>query len=143
MIATTEILNAKILIVDDAAANVLLMERLLAMAGYTSVHATSDPNEVCILHRKNLYDLIVLDLVMPGLDGFQVMEALKLIEPGTYLPVLVLSAQPGHKQRALEAGARQFLGKPFQFAEFAALVNHMLDQRLSHMQGINHIKVLE
>ena len=72
MIATTEILNAKILIVDDAAANVLLMERLLAMADYTSVHATSDPNEVCILHRKNLYDLIVLDLVMPGLDGFQV-----------------------------------------------------------------------
>ncbi len=137
MMTTTDILNAKILIVDDTAANVRLMERILAMAGYTSVHSTTDPNEVCILHRKNLYDLIVLDLLMPGLDGFQVMEALKEIEPGNYLPVLALTAQPDHKQRALEAGAKNFLGKPFQFAEFTALVNHMLDYRLSHMQGIN------
>lgn len=59
---------------------------------------------------------------------------------GTYLPVLALTAQPDHKQRAFEAGAKTFLGKPFQFAEFTALVNHMLDHRLSHMQGFNASK---
>ncbi|MDP2945931.1 MAG: response regulator, partial [bacterium] len=75
-------------------------------AGYVSITSTRDPTEVCGLHLKNCYDLILLDLQMPGMDGFQVMEGLKTIETDGYLPVHVITAQPAHKQRALEAGAK-------------------------------------
>ena len=72
-----DILDASILIVDDQESNVRLLEQLLADTGYTRVSSTMDPREVCALHRKNRYDLILLDLQMPGMDGFQVMEGLK------------------------------------------------------------------
>ena len=75
-----DILQAKILVVDDQPANVLLLERMLGGAGYASVTSTFDPLAVCDLHGKHCYDLIVLDLQMPGMDGFQVMEGLKHIE---------------------------------------------------------------
>jgi DNA-binding response OmpR family regulator len=81
-----------------------------------------DPTQVCELHRMNRYSLILLDLQMPGMDGFQVMEGLKEIEEGGYLPVLVLIAQPSHKLRALEAGAKDFVSKPFDLAELRARV---------------------
>src|SRR6185295_14635539 len=112
MLSSVDILNAKILIVDDQEANVRLLERTLCGAGYTAVSSTMDPREVVELYRKNHFDLILLDLQMPGMDGFQVMEGLKEIETGGYLPVLVVTAQPGHKVRALEAGAKDFISKP-------------------------------
>jgi CheY-like chemotaxis protein len=117
MVSSADILNAKILVVDDKEANVRLIEGMLRVAGYTSVHSTTDPNEVCELHRKNRYGLILLDLQMPGMDGFQVMEGLTEIEADGYLPVLVITAHPGHKLRALEAGAKDFVSKPFDLAE--------------------------
>ena len=76
-----------------------------------------NPQEVCALHRRNRYDLILLDLQMPGMDGFQVMEGLKTNERDGYLPVLVITAQPGHKLRALQAGAKDFISKPFDLVE--------------------------
>ena len=91
----TGILEASLLVVDDQEANVLLLERMLAGAGYKSVTSTRDPRAVCELHRKNRYDLILLDLQMPVIDGFEVMEGLKEIEKDGYLPVLVVTAQPG------------------------------------------------
>src|SRR5258705_4079797 len=97
MISSSDILKASILIVDDQAADVSLLEEMLHGAGHVSIASTMDPYKVCELHRKNRYSLIVLDLQMPGLDGFQVMEALKAIETGGYLPVLVTAAEPGHK----------------------------------------------
>src|ERR1700681_4917124 len=103
MVSSADILKARILVVDDKEANVRLLEGMLRVAGYTSVHSTTDPNEVCELHCKNRYGLILLDLQMPGMDGFQVMDGLKKIEAGGYLPVLVITAQPAHKLRALEA----------------------------------------
>ena len=106
MISPSDILNAKILIVDDQEANILLLERMLRGAGYTSISSTTDPRQVCGLHRENRYDLILLDLQMPGVDGFQVMDALKDLETEGYLPVLVITAQPEHKLRALKSGAR-------------------------------------
>ncbi|MDZ4730466.1 MAG: response regulator, partial [Xanthomonadales bacterium] len=111
------ILAASILIVDDQAANVQLLTRLLTDAGYTGVTATMNPMEVCALHRRNAYDLILLDLQMPGMDGFSVMEGLKTNDNESYLPVIVLTAQPGHKLRALAAGAKDFISKPFDLVE--------------------------
>jgi adenylate cyclase len=132
MISTSDILRGKILIVDDQKANVLLLERRLHGAGYVSIASTMDPGEIRELYRKNRYDLILLDLQMPGMDGFQVMESLKKIETGGYLPVLVITAQPDHKQRALKAGAKDFISKPFHLDEVLMRVHNMLEARLLH-----------
>jgi serine phosphatase RsbU (regulator of sigma subunit) len=134
MVSLADILNAKILVVDDKEANVRLIEGMLRIAGYTCVYSTTDPAEVCELHSKNRYGLILLDLQMPGMDGFQVMEGLKKIEADGYLPVLVITAQPDHKLRALEAGAKDFVSKPFDMAELRARVHNILEVRLLHLE---------
>src|ERR1035438_3022516 len=122
MVAEADILSARILVVDDQEANVRLLEGMLRIAGYTSVDSTMDPLQVCDLHRKNRYSLILLDLQMPRMDGFQVMEGLKLIEEEGDLPVIVITAQPAHKLRALQSGAKDFIGKPFDLAELPGRV---------------------
>jgi len=134
VISPLEILHGKILIVDDQAANVALLEQMLLGAGYVSVTTTTDPRAVAELHRQHHYDLILLDLQMPGVDGFQVMEKLQEIETDNYLPVLVLTAQPDHKLRALKAGAKDFVSKPFDLAEVLLRVHNMLEVRLLHQQ---------
>ena len=134
MISSSDILHGNILIVDDQKANVVLLEWMLRGAGYVSVTSTTNPGEVCELYRKNRYDLILLDLQMPGMDGFQVMAGLKEMETDGYLPVLVLTAQPAHKLRALKAGARDFVGKPFDLAEVLIRVHNMLEVRLLHLE---------
>ena len=143
MISEQEILNASILIVDDQEANVLLLDHILKGAGYACIASTMDPREVCELHRKNHYDLILLDLLMPGMDGFQVMEGLKEIEPDGYLPVLVITAQPDHKLRALQAGAKDFISKPFDLVEVQTRIHNMLEVRLLYKKLENSNKVLE
>lgn len=135
MLSPSEILNAAILIVDDQEANVLLLERMLRGAGYRSVASVRDPHQVCDLHRQNRYSLILLDLQMPGMDGFQVMAGLKEIETDGYLPVLVITAQPDLKLRALRAGAKDFVGKPFDLAEVLMRVHNMLEVRLLHLES--------
>jgi hypothetical protein len=135
VINQSDILKAGILIVDDQEANVALLEQMLHGAGYVSVSSTKDPHAVCALHRKYRYDLIVLDLQMPGIDGFQVMEALREIEPAGYLPVLVITAQPGHKLRALNSGAKDFISKPFDLPEVLVRVRNMIEVRLMHQHG--------
>src|ERR1019366_4964137 len=143
MISSSDILNSKVLIVDDQEANVRLLERILRGAGYASVASTMDPRGVCELHRQNHYDLILLDLQMPGMDGFQVMEGLKEIETEGYLPVLVITADPSHKLRALLAGAKDFISKPLDMAEVRARAHNMLEVRLLHMKARNYSKALE
>ena len=143
MITESDILNASILIVDDQEANVSLLEQLLREAGYTRVASTMNPHEVCALHRKNRYDLILLDLQMPGMDGFQVMEGLKTNDADGYLPVLVITAQPGHKLRALQAGAKDFISKPFDLVEVKTRIHNMLEVRLLYKKLENYSKVLE
>ena len=143
MISEHEIHNANILIVDDQQPNVALLGEMLREAGYACVASTTDPHAVCELHRKNHYDLILLDLLMPGMDGFQVMEGLKEIETDGYLPVLVITAQPGHKLRALAAGAKDFVAKPFDLVEVKTRIHNMLEVRLLYRKLENYNKVLE
>ena len=143
MINTPDIINGKILIVDDQEVNIILLERILKGAGYVSISSTMDPGEVCELHLKNRYDLILLDLQMPAMDGFQVIEGLKKIELDGYLPVLVITAQPSHKLRALQVGAKDFISKPFEQAEVLARVHNMLEVRLLHRELQNYNDALE
>ena len=143
MSLSAEILKASILIVDDQAANVQLLEQLLGEAGYSNLTATMKPEEVCALHRKNAYDLILLDLQMPVMDGFQVMEGLKTNTADSYLPVIVLTAQPGHKLRALQMGAKDFISKPFDLVEVKTRIHNMLEVRLLYKKLANYNQQLE
>ncbi len=143
MVGNADILNASILIVDDQEANVQLLEKMLREVGYRHITSTMDPHTVDALHRANRYDLILLDLQMPGMDGFQVMEGLKTNAADGYLPVLVLTAQPGHKLRALQAGAKDFISKPFDLVEVKTRIHNMLEVRLLYKKLDNYNKVLE
>ncbi|WP_374360590.1 diguanylate cyclase domain-containing protein [Pseudoduganella danionis] len=129
-----DILNARILVVDDNADNLELMCEILHDGGYRDVSATSQPEQVCAMHRQHGYDLILLDLQMPGFNGFQVMQGLKEIEQGGYLPVLALTAQPSFKIAALEAGARDFISKPFDLMEVYKRIHNMLEVRLLYRE---------
>jgi len=135
-----EILNAKILVVDDNADNIELMLEILSDAGYSDVNSTMLPEQVCPLHRQHCYDLILLDLQMPELNGFQVMKGLKEIEQGGYLPVLALTAQPSFKIAALEAGARDFISKPFDLLEVHKRIHNMLEVRLLYKELAQYSK---
>ncbi|MDP1831536.1 MAG: sigma 54-interacting transcriptional regulator [Geothrix sp.] len=143
MLDLLEILGAKVLIVDDQEANVRLLEKTLSSAGYTRISSTMDPRAVCDLHRDNNFDLILLDLQMPDMDGFQVMEGLKAIETGSYVPVLVITAQPELKLRALRAGAKDFISKPLDLSELKTRIHNMLEVRLLYKKMEDYSKILE
>jgi diguanylate cyclase (GGDEF)-like protein/PAS domain S-box-containing protein len=134
MISQADIRRARILVVDDQPVNVQLLDYLLKTTGYEFVDSTTDPNQVVELHREKHYDLIILDLHMPGMDGFQVMEQLKPIEQGAWLPVLVVTAEPEMKLAALKAGARDFISKPFDTVEVMARIRNLLEVRLLHRE---------
>jgi CheY-like chemotaxis protein len=138
-----DILKASILIADDQMSNVHLLQQLLIEAGYLNVSSTINPRDVCTLHRKYSFDLILLDLHMPEMDGFQVMEALRTKETESYLPVLVLTAQPGHKVRALQCGAKDFISKPFDLIEVKSRIRNMLEVRLLYRKLQNYNALLE
>ena len=138
-----DIYAASILIVDDQESNVRLLQRLLEDAGYTRVSFTMNPTEVCALHRKHAYDLILLDLQMPGMDGFAVMEGLKTNQNDDYLPVIVLTAQPGHKLRALQAGAKDFISKTIDLLEVKTRIYNMLEVRVLYRNLAQHNELLE
>lgn len=143
MINASEILDARILIVDDQETNVILLEQFLSEAGYTNVTSTMRPEEVCGMHRKFSFDLILLDLQMPDMDGFQVMSELKCNDTDSYLPVIVLTAQPNHKLQALQAGAKDFISKPFDLLEVKTRINNMLEVRLLYKKLESYNRMLE
>jgi CheY-like chemotaxis protein len=143
MITQSEIFNASILVVDDQASNISLLEQLLSTSGYTAVSSTMDPQKVFALHRQHHYDLILLDLQMPVMDGFEVMAGLKANKNDAYLPVLVLTALPSHKLQALQAGAKDFISKPFDFLEVQTRIRNMLEVRLLYKKLEDYNKLLE
>jgi DNA-binding NarL/FixJ family response regulator len=129
--------SARILIVDDQLANVALLEDLLDGAGYTAMRGITDPRQVVGEFNSFSPDLVLLDLVMPGLDGFGVMAQLRpLIAKGTFLPILVLTAEltPEAKRRALSEGATDFLTKPLDTVEVLLRIHNLLQTRALHLQ---------
>jgi diguanylate cyclase (GGDEF)-like protein/PAS domain S-box-containing protein len=143
MISLNDIRRARILVVDDEPVNVQLLEYLLKTTGYENVTSTNDPRQVVSLHLKHRFDLIILDLHMPGMDGFDVMEALKPLESDSWLPVLVVTAEPDKKLAALEAGARDFIGKPFDTVEVMTRIRNLLEVRLLHRESQDYGVQLE
>ena len=142
-IADADLLGASILIVDDQLPNVQLLQELLHNAGYTNVSATLDSREVCDLHRTHNYDLILLDLQMPNMDGFQVMQGLNEIATDAYAPVLAITAQPAHKLKALASGAKDFISKPFDLLEVKTRIRNMLELRLIYRRLVASNRELE
>ena len=138
-----DLFNARILIVDDQLTNVESLKELLTEVGYTGVSSTTDSRQVGALHRKHQYDLILLDLQMPYMDGFEVMEELNSNITDDYLPVIVLTAQPAHKLRALQSGAKDFLSKPFDLIEIKTRINNMLEVRLLYKKLEEYSRSLE
>lgn len=129
--------DARILIVDDNPTNVMLLEALLKKNGYTQVKGTTDPLETMPLYESFRPDLLLLDLQMPGLDGFGVLEQLQdITKEGDFLPVIVLTSEvaPEAKHRALSSGARDFVTKPFDHTEVLLRVRNLLEIKYLHAQ---------
>ncbi len=143
MVSASDILKGKILIVDDQESAARLLMEMLRDAGYSAVSFTTNARDVRALHDKNRYDLILLDLQMPGMSGFHVMKELSALETDTYLPVLALTAEPAYKLYALKAGAKDFISKPFDPEEALTRIHNMLEVRLLHDEARNNAKVLE
>lgn len=138
--------NARILIVDDQESNILVVESMLERQGYSDLKSVTDPRRVLPLLDEFKPDLILLDLHMPHLDGFAVMEQLRGRVPADdYLPILVLTADitPDAKLRALSMGARDFLTKPLDVAEVSLRVRNLLETRYLHLQQKNQNQILE
>lgn len=136
---------AKILIVDDNLSNILLLEKMLGSAGYEAVQSTDDPLSVSGLHQRERFDLILLDIQMPKLDGFGVMKCLRELEIEDYLPILVLTAQNDSqtRSRALKEGAKDIVSKPFEVDEVLSRVANMLEVRLLYNLKSERNEVLE
>src|SRR5688572_14622091 len=129
---SAELSMAKILIVDDEPTNVRLLERLLQATGYRHLESTTDPRRALELHRAFSPDLILLDLLMPHLDGIAVLEQLNTEIPAdVYLPILILTADVSldAKHRALAAGAKDFLTKPLDQLETLLRIGNLLHTR--------------
>jgi len=127
--------NAKILIVDDNNSNIELLESILEETGYTNIKSTKDPRQVIELYKTFNPDLILLDLMMPYLSGYDVMDLLKMIIPAhAYLPILVLTSDITFetKKRALSSGAKDFLSKPFDLNEVCIRIKNLLETRYLH-----------
>ncbi|MBC7503281.1 MAG: EAL domain-containing protein [Herminiimonas sp.] len=143
MITASDIFNARILVVDDQTTQVLILQQMLRNAGYAAVTGVTDPYAVCGMHQEQMFDLILLDLKMPGLNGFEVIDLLKTIEKEDYLPVLAITTDNDLKLDALQAGAKDFISRPYNLVEVLSRIRNMLEVRLLHTMVKNQSRVLE
>ena len=143
MISEQEILNAKILIVDDLEANESVLGSLLSEVGYLNISTAMNPADINELHQTNVYDLILLDIQISSMDGFQVMEALSSNQGDNYRPILAIIAEPDQKLQALAAGAKDFITKPFDITEVNTRIHNLLEVRLLYKKLGNYKQELE
>jgi putative two-component system response regulator len=142
---TPELANARILIIDDEPANLMLLTKLLARQGCTQLTTAVDPRQGIAIQARQAHDLILLDLRMPYMDGFEVLHALRSMNPDDAPPVLMLTAQPDlpTRLRALDSGARDFITKPFETLEVLSRIRNMLEMRLAQTRLRRHNEALE
>jgi putative two-component system response regulator len=145
MISDKDILNARILIVDDQLINIKLLEKMLRQAGFTSLYSTNLGAEVKQRYFEYEIDLILLDIRMPDMDGFQVMETLQTAIQDDYLPILVITAELTQeiRKKSLCSGAKDFITKPFDQTEVIQRIRNMLEVRLLHKQVLTQNETLE
>lgn len=145
MINSESLLKAKILIVDDNAANISLLEKLLKMSGYRNIISTTDPRQTVPIYIEFEPDLLLLDLRMPNLNGFQVMEQLNEINRQDFFPIITITAQDDqeHRLKALSLGAKDFIAKPFDYAEVLMRIKNMLEIRILHNEARENNRQLE
>ena len=137
MVQQEDIKAARVLIIDDEPANVQLIEKVLGKAGYENVRSTTDSTQVSRLYEDFRPDLILLDLHMPGVDGFEVLKQISFdVRDGTRVPVMVITGDEAVelKRRALVAGAKDFLTKPFDTFEVLARIWNLLEMRMLTLQ---------
>ncbi len=138
--------NSRIMVVDDVIANVSLLENILNRMGYKQIRSITDSRQVAEAVEEWRPDLVVLDLAMPHLDGFDIMEKLRVEVPKQdWVPVLVLTAdtQADTKRKALAAGATEFLSKPFDISEIMLRIRNLLLMRIFHLELRNQNRLLE
>jgi putative two-component system response regulator len=140
-----EHLKAKILIVDDLIDNVLLLEGILIEAGYIFIQSITDPRETVRVYQEFKPDIVLLDLNMPHMSGMEVLKQLHEIEQETYPSVMILTAQTDHQSKlnALEAGAQDFISKPFDLMEITLRIKKMLEIKVLNKQLQAHNQSLE
>lgn len=145
MSAVEPVNNERILVVDDEPANLRLLDRILRSQGYRGLVLVDDPRDVVDRYRGTRPDLILLDINMPHLDGYEVMEQLKALNDPLLPPIVILTAQHGkdYLLRALGAGARDFVAKPFDRNELLIRVRNLLDVHLAHCLIHDQKAVLE
>jgi DNA-binding response OmpR family regulator len=139
--STDIVRRSTILIVDDEPANVSLLERILKREDFTALISTTEPREALRLFREHPVDLVLLDLMMPDLDGFALLETFaRLIPENSYLPILVLTADATlpTRRRALSLGARDFLTKPFDAIEAILRIFNLLETRILTLELAKH-----
>ncbi|MBT3270040.1 response regulator [Candidatus Poribacteria bacterium] len=133
-VSEQDILEATILIVDDEPANVMLLRQMLEFVGYSNIESTTDSREAVGLYREASPDLLLLDLMMPHVSGFDILQELRGDEDTATLPVIVLTAdrEAGTRMRALDLGARDFLTKPFDVTELRFRIRNLIEAQLLH-----------
>jgi len=140
-----DIHDARILIIDDDPLNVEVLKEILAEDQYQHVTAVTQPQEAVERYLNECFDLILLDILMPGMDGFEVMEAFKQKRPEAQVPIIILSALTDQDTRlkALNSGARDYISKPFNTAEVLVRIHNQLEIRLAQKQLAQHNEILD
>ncbi len=142
LIANQEVITRRILAIDDEHANVLLLASLLEREGYSDVHCLTDPEKALETYIALSPDLVLLDLMMPKVDGFQLLEAFsRHNQPDEFRPILVLTADTTlqTRRRALSLGAKDFVSKPFDVIEVALRISNLIETRILYerLRGVN------
>jgi DNA-binding response OmpR family regulator len=133
LVTSEELLSRRILVIDDEEANVLLLKTLLEREGYQNTLCLTDPGEALEAYVRFDPHIVLLDLMMPGTDGYQLLEAFRRQgRQGAFRPVLVLTADTtvNARRRALALGARDFVGKPFDIVEIALRIANLLEMQI-------------